>query len=267
MKRVLQRALYTGHMRGKRSWSAAWRLRQRGVYWASGFASRSTAAACGRASCPPPPTHALEADRAEQRRRVLPPQPRSSTPSERPAADGDAAAPAPAPAVAVSNDRSAEPADPTTTSGRAEWPDFRGPNRDGHYQGPPIRTDARGCLPLLWNSRPAGLCVVRGRRRTGVHDRTAPAGRRSSLRTTSRTDARCGHTAGKASSSNRWEERSTRDADVRRRTHLCPRGGGRASSARRRHRHPRLAAHILADAGTANLSWGMSGAPLFGDDK
>ena len=130
-----------------------------GVYWASGL--RVTLDGSGmwpRFLSTAPDYDALEADRAEQRRRVL----AASAPvldavrtSPPPAAD--AAAPTPAPAVAVSNDRPAEPADPTTTSGRAEWPDFRGPNRDGHYQGPAIRTDwPEAGLPLLWK-QPIGL--------------------------------------------------------------------------------------------------------------
>ena len=94
----------------------------------------------------------LEADRASQHQRPLPPAadaPVGSAPSEAPPAvvPGDSAGPAPVVAGAV---RAVAPP-------RGYWPDFRGPDRDGRYVETAIRTDwPREGLPRLWR-QPAGL--------------------------------------------------------------------------------------------------------------
>jgi len=83
---------------------------------------------------------ALEADRARQRDRPLPPT----------------AAASPALGRAVSEPSGAAPSGPGTAP-RGDWPDFRGRNRDGRYLETPIRTNwpAEG-LPRLWR-QPIGL--------------------------------------------------------------------------------------------------------------
>jgi outer membrane protein assembly factor BamB len=101
-----------------------------------------------------PDYDALEADRASQHQRPLPPPPDASggsVQSEAPPAvvPGHPAGKAPAPVVA-----DALRAGPTS---RGYWPDFRGPHRDGRYVETAIRTDwPREGLPRLWR-QPVGL--------------------------------------------------------------------------------------------------------------
>lgn len=97
---------------------------------------------------------ALEADRASQHQRPLPPtadQSGGSVQAEVPPAPGpgQSARHVSAPEVAAASHAGATP--------RGYWPDFRGPNRDGRYVETAIRTDwPRDGLPRLWK-QPIGL--------------------------------------------------------------------------------------------------------------
>ena len=101
-----------------------------------------------------PDYDALEADRARQRERPLPPTADASAESVQSEGSlavvpGSSAGPVPVPAVAAAS-RSGE-------MSRGYWPDFRGPNRDGRYLETAIRTDwPREGLPRLWR-QPLGL--------------------------------------------------------------------------------------------------------------
>jgi outer membrane protein assembly factor BamB len=91
-----------------------------------------------------PDFDALEADRAHQRRLPPLPPPVESTASS------------PVVAVPSGESSSAGAPSPIRPSERASWPDFRGPRRDGRYDGP-IRTNwPRDGLPRLWR-QPVGL--------------------------------------------------------------------------------------------------------------
>jgi outer membrane protein assembly factor BamB len=102
-----------------------------------------------------PDYDALEADRARQRERPLPPPAVTTSEPRQPQVDEEARAPA---ARAEGGPVSSRRADsgPAATR-RGYWPDFRGPNRDGRYVEMPIRTDwPRDGLPQLWK-QPIGL--------------------------------------------------------------------------------------------------------------
>jgi outer membrane protein assembly factor BamB len=92
-----------------------------------------------------PDFEALEADRARQR--ALPPV--------QPAAESSLPTSTPAP-VAPAGEPSSTVAPPARLPERASWPDFRGPRRDGRYDGR-IRTNwPNEGLPRLWK-QPIGL--------------------------------------------------------------------------------------------------------------
>jgi outer membrane protein assembly factor BamB len=99
-----------------------------------------------------PDYDALEADRASQHQRPLPPAADAPVGSARPeappaAVPGDSAGTAPVVGGVLR----------AVTTSRGYWPDFRGPDRDGRYVETAIRTDwPREGLPRLWR-QPVGL--------------------------------------------------------------------------------------------------------------
>jgi outer membrane protein assembly factor BamB len=102
---------------------------------------------------------ALEADRARQREQGASGVPRDAQTEQ--AVGSEVANASTSTADGAPMDRSAAPAAPVApvapvAPGSAEWPDFRGPNRDGRYTGTAIRTSwpAEG-LRQLWK-QPVG---------------------------------------------------------------------------------------------------------------
>ena len=100
---------------------------------------------------------ALEADRTRHRQASVAVANESREPAttlvQVPVADESRAA---APAAA-SPPRPNQPASAVATRGLGYWPDFRGPNRDGHYVETAIRTAwPRDGLPRLWK-QPVGI--------------------------------------------------------------------------------------------------------------
>src|SRR4029450_5643868 len=90
----------------------------------------------------------LEADRSRQREQLPPTSPAAAESVVSPSTPSPSD-PAPSPTHVEAPARP----DPKTIAGSLKglWPDFRGPNRDGRYDGGPIRTNwPESGLPLLW---------------------------------------------------------------------------------------------------------------------
>jgi outer membrane protein assembly factor BamB len=238
-----------------------------GIYRFSGF--RMTLDGSGlwpRFVSGAPDYDALEADRARHRAAV-------SAPSV--AADDSAATPPAIPAAAAEpavddpKDRRTEGAESVSPIRRIEWSDFRGPNRDGRYDGPPIRTDwPRDGLALLWK-QPIGLgyasFVVAGGRAFTIEQR-----RRQEV--VAAYDVQTGREVW----THAWPAAfvESMGGDGPRATPTYDNGRIYALGAEGELRALDAAAgvlvwrrNILADADIGNLPWGMSGAPLVVDDK
>ena len=103
-----------------------------------------------------PDYDALEASRASQHQRPLPPPPRPDASRQSVEPEGRSAV---VPGNAADNLMPPAPAAASRAgaTSRGYWPDFRGPNRDGRYLETAIRTDwPREGLPRLWK-QPIGL--------------------------------------------------------------------------------------------------------------
>ncbi|MQA31876.1 MAG: PQQ-binding-like beta-propeller repeat protein, partial [Luteitalea sp.] len=187
---------------------------------------------------------------------------------------------APAPAVrrvhahrhagrAVPDAPGPETADPATTSWRPDWPDFRGPNRDGRYEGAPIRIDwpAEG-LPLLWK-QPVGegyaSFVVAGGRAFTIEQRRQQEVVSAYEVESGREVWTHGWPGEFVESMGGDGPRATPTYDNGRIYALGAEGELRALDAATGALLWRR--NILADAGAANLAWGMAGAPLIVGDK
>jgi outer membrane protein assembly factor BamB len=202
-----------------------------------------------------PDFDALEADRARQKQQPLPP---TAGPA---AVSTSSAAAAESPAA----DARSVPA----ASERGAWTDFRGPNRDGRYEGPPIRTDwPKEGLPLLWK-QPIGLgyasFVVAGGRAFTIEQRRARE-----------VVAAYDTATGRELWTDSWEGEFSEamGGDGPRATPTYHDGRLYALGALGELRCLDAATgkviwrrDILADNQASNLDWGMSAAPLIVDDK
>jgi outer membrane protein assembly factor BamB len=213
-----------------------------------------------------PDFDALEADRARQR---------AAQPAAAPVGDAAAAPPVIVPAAPPPSAQErapaqseGEPAPEPSSAVTAPWPDFRGPRRDGKYDGA-IRTDwpADG-LPPLWK-QPIGLgyasFVVAGGRAFTIEQR-----RRQEV--VSAYDV----ATGRELWTHGWDGEFTEamGGDGPRATPTWHDGRLYALGALGELRclDARSGAlvwrrNILDDNGATNLSWGMSAAPLIVDDK
>ena len=210
-----------------------------------------------------PDYDALEADRARQRQLAISPTPESAR-APVPAAPETKAQPAPAETATSS---SAPAALDTTSEGY--WPDFRGPNRDGRYDGTPIRADWPSAgLPRLWR-QPIGLgyasFVVADGRAFTIEQRRQKEVVAAYAVDTGRELWTHGWDAAFVESMGGDGPRATPTYHEGRVYALGAMGELRSLEARTgalvwRH-------NIIEDAGATNLAWGMSGAPLIVDDK
>jgi outer membrane protein assembly factor BamB len=218
-----------------------------------------------------PDFDALEADRARQREQA-PSVPAGQTPNaaldtpvpaapavEAGVAPGSTSPTAPCCATADHGDRAA--------SSAAEWPEFRGPRRDGRYDAAPIRTEwPPSGLPLLWK-QPVGLgyasFVVAGGRAFTIEQRRQQE-----------VVAAYDVATGRELWTNAWdgEFRETMGGDGPRATPTFHDGRVYALGALGEFRALDAASgavvwrrNILSENGAPNLSWGMSGAPLVVD--
>src|SRR5688572_14178503 len=210
-----------------------------------------------------PDYDALEADRARQRERL------TSSP------DLPIAAANPPP-VAAGGQPSAESergaSDPPELRlapvQHPAWPDFRGPRRDGRYDGPPIRTDwPREGLPQLWK-QPVGLgyasFVVADGRAFTIEQRRDQEVVAAYEVETGRELWTNGWTGEFTESMGGDGPRATPTYHEGRIFALGALGELRCLDARTGTLIWRR--QILADADAVNLPWGMSGAPLIVDD-
>ncbi len=227
-----------------------------------------------------PDYEALEADRARQRASAAQ-QPtarteRSPTPSPGPA---DRAPDAPdrgpeKPALpdakaAATAATAASTAVAITAARRGDWPDFRGPHRDGRYDATPIRTDwPREGLPQLWK-QPIGLgyasFVVAGGRAFTIEQRRQQEVVAAYDVDTGRELWTHGWTAAFTEVLGGDGPRATPTYHDGRVYALGALGELECLDARSGALVWRR--NILADNGASNLQWGMSAAPLIVDDK
>jgi outer membrane protein assembly factor BamB len=213
-----------------------------------------------------PDYDALEADRASQHQRPLPPPPDASRPSVEPEVPSagvpeNAAGGLTPPGVAA--------ASRAVATSRGYWPDFRGPNRDGRYLETPIRTDwPREGLPRLWK-QPIGIgyasfVVAEGRAFTIEQRRQQEVVAAYDVET------------GRELWTNGWEgefiegmggdgPRATPTYDEGRIYALGALGELRCLNARTGALVWRR--NILEENAAANLTWGMSAAPLIVDQN
>jgi outer membrane protein assembly factor BamB len=216
-----------------------------------------------------PDYDALEADRANQRERLpaaaaeastAPTTAATSAPAEAPSAAAHPVSSAPAPGAASDSGEG--------TASRGLWSDFRGPNRDGRYVETDIRTDwpSEG-LPQLWK-QPIGLgyasfVVANGRAFTIEQRRQQEVVAAYDVET------------GRELWANGWagEFRESMGGDGPRATPTYHDGRiyalGALGELRRlnaRTGEVEWRRNILADNDAANLSWGMSAAPLIVDE-
>jgi outer membrane protein assembly factor BamB len=213
-----------------------------------------------------PDYDALEADRARQRDRLPETPEGGESPATAPAGPAPAAAPAAARAAAgtplLEGDRAAS-APPSVG-----WSDFRGPNRDGRYDGPPTRTDwpAEG-LPLLWK-QPIGLgyasFVIAGGRAFTIEQRRQQEVVAAYDVETGREIWTNGWPGAFVESMGGDGPRATPTYADGRIYALGAEGELRALDAASG--APVWRRNILTDAHADNLPWGMSGAPLIVDD-
>jgi outer membrane protein assembly factor BamB len=224
-----------------------------------------------------PDYEALEADRARQRKTYAPvaarvdsgaPTSSPSTPELSTPGRGAAATEAKLPeGRAIAPDARGEPGGDRA---RADgfWPDFRGPNRDGRYQGVGIRTawPPQG-LPKLWK-QPIGLgyasFVVADGRAFTIEQR-----RRQEV--VSAYDVETGRELWTHGWSGEFVESMGGDGPRATPTYHDGRIYALGALGEFRCLDARTGAlvwrrDILADSGATNLSWGMAGAPLVVDD-
>jgi outer membrane protein assembly factor BamB len=212
----------------------------------------------------------LEADRARQQKLPLPP-----------AASGASAEPAgsrPLPAIPAATDTprppaaNAEPPDvtaPRRPQAGEDWTDFRGPHRDGRYEGVPVRSEwPAGGLPRLWK-QPIGL---------GYASFVVADGRAFTIEQRRHQEVVAAYAVdtGRELWTNSWDAEFTEPlgGDGPRATPTYHEGHvyalGAAGELRRldartgavQWRH-----NILEENGAANLEWGMAAAPLIVDEK
>jgi outer membrane protein assembly factor BamB len=207
-----------------------------------------------------PDYDALERDRARQKQEIA-----AANPSvERPGTVAQVTAPvdgAPPPPT------EAEPA--IGGAVRAEWPDFRGPNRDGRYAGAPILTSwPREGLRRVWK-QPIGL---------GYASFVVADGRAFTIEQRRRQEVASAYdvTTGRELWTNGWdaEFRESMGGDGPRATPTYHEGRVYALGAEGELRvlDARSGAvawrkNILTDNNASNISWGMSASPLIVDDK
>ena len=184
--------------------------------------------------------------------------------------------PAPAAVTAAEPIEPIEPAEPAEPARPAlpalpaggDWPDFRGPARDGHYRATPIRTDwpASGLTPL-WKQPVGG----------GYASFVTAGGQAFTIEQRAREEVVAAYDVmtGRELWTSSWTARfsETMGGDGPRATPTWSNGrvfalGGEGELRALDARDGRVLwrTNILADAGADNLQWGMSGAPLIVDD-
>lgn len=209
---------------------------------------------------------ALEADRARHHERPMSVAARSTEAPDPPATPAAAASSAPIDPAADS----VEPAEPAVAQPRrVYWPDFRGPARDGRYDGPPIRTDwPRDGLPLVWK-QPIGLgyasFVVADGRAFTIEQR-----RRQEV--VAAYDVETGREIWTDAWAGEFVEGMGGDGPRATPTYHDGRLYALGAIGELRCLDARTGAviwrrNILEDSGASNLDWGMSASPLVVDDK
>jgi outer membrane protein assembly factor BamB len=244
-----------------------------GLYWLGGLrVSMDGSGMIPRFVSTRPDFDALEADRARQRE--LPPipgpAPVEGAPSAAPSSTTDpAATPGAARLELAVADRPAEVAPRPGVRVRSEWPDFRGPNRDGRYDQAAIRTSwPSGGLPLLWK-QPIG---------PGYASFSVGGGRAFTIEQRRQQEVVAAYdvATGRELWTDRWDGdfREALGGDGPRATPTYHDGRVYALGALGELRSLDAATgrvlwrrNILEENGAANLEWGMSGAPLVVDDK
>jgi outer membrane protein assembly factor BamB len=205
---------------------------------------------------------AIERHRQEQRAATDPTAPPSLSTSVPPAppAGSPSAAPAGAP-------RDATPGPAADPLPAAYWTDFRGPRRDGHYREQPVRLDWKGGLQPAWKQPIGGgyasFVIARGRAFT--------IEQRGEQEVATAYDVQTGRELW----TNRWSAafRESMGGDGPRATPTWHAGRvyvlgaeGELRAIDEETGATIWRTNILADAGAANLQWGMSAAPLIVDD-
>lgn len=181
--------------------------------------------------------------------------------------------PAPAPATATPTTSApdastASAVSPSPIVSSSDWPDFRGPNREGRYLGPPLRTSwPAGGLKPLWK-QPVG---------EGYASFVAVGGRAFTIEQRGEREVVAAYDikSGRQLWTNDWPAafREFMGGDGPRATPAIADGllyalGGEGELRCLDTATGRVVwrTNILDDAGAGNLQWGMSAAPLIVDD-
>lgn len=232
------------------------------LYWIAGVRVSMAGSGLWPAFSRRPDYDALEADRARQRQQPLPAASDSAVPAAPPA--GEAATRAATVEAAVAH----APSAPLVRPGD-DWTDFRGPGRDGRYEGPPIRSDWQSSgLPRLWR-QPVGL---------GYASFVVAEGRAFTIEQRRQQEVVAAYAVdtGRELWTHGWDAEFTETlgGDGPRATPTYHEGrlyalgatgelhclDARTGALLWRH-------NILQENGATNLEWGMAGAPLIVDDK
>lgn len=204
---------------------------------------------------------ALERDRAQQKQQGVV----ATTPRETAAVTAQT----PSPAPTASPTPVADGAPPRTERAAAEWPDFRGPRRDGKYTGAPIRTAwPREGLRRLWK-QPIGL---------GYASFTVADGRAFTIEQRRQQEVVAAYDVetGREVWTNGWDAsfEESMGGDGPRATPTYHEGRVYALGAEGELRALDAGTgavawrkNILTDNSASNIYWGMSASPLIVDDK
>ena len=192
---------------------------------------------------------------------------RAQTPATAPLGAPLGAPAPPEPAERADSAEPAEPSEPAEPAAPTEWPEFRGPSRDGHYRGA-IRTawPAEGLTPM-WKQPVGG----------GYASFSTAGGRAFTIEQRGPQEVVAAYdiATGRELWTHGWNARFSEmlGGDGPRTTPTVDRGrvfalGGEGELRALDAGDGRLLwrANILADAGARNREWGVAGSPLIVDD-